>query len=149
MAKNRNYNNSVSSQQDAIRKAKGNPNKNVHRKKNNSNYGGGDYLAQKIAQKNSERERVKLPTWMKVMLGVLLAVLIVTLILRLTVFKESAVMTSLSSLMLGITCGALFYIRRFKHTKKEGSTYKVITVMLAIMCVLYGGLGLIGLVNLL
>ena len=38
-------------EEEAIRKAKGNPNKNVHHKKKNSNYGGytaGNYMAQKI-----------------------------------------------------------------------------------------------------
>lgn len=146
MAKNQNYN-QYASQQEAIRKAKGNPNKNIHHKKNNSNYGGGDYLAYKVAQKVNQQERVKLPTWMKIGLGVIFALLFVTLILRLTVYKDSVVMNSVSSLMLGITCGALFYVRRFKHTQKDGSMYKIISVLLAGMCLLYGAMGIIGLLS--
>ena len=44
--------NQYANQEEAIRKAKGNPNKNIHSKKKNSNYGGyttGAYMAQKVA----------------------------------------------------------------------------------------------------
>ena len=56
MAKN-NYKmnvNQYANQEESIRKAKGNPNKNVHHKKKNSNYGGsatGAYMAQKVVEK--------------------------------------------------------------------------------------------------
>ena len=46
--------NQYANQEEAIRKAKGNPNKNIHSKKKNSNYGGyttGAYMAQKVAEK--------------------------------------------------------------------------------------------------
>ena len=85
MAKN-NYRmnvNQYANQEDNIRKAKGNPNKNIHHKKKNSNYGGytaGSYMAQKIMDKANQQERVKLPTWLKVWLGVLFAAVIVVLI---------------------------------------------------------------------
>ena len=49
MAKNSTPYDPYRSQQEAIRKAKGNPNKNIHHKKNNSNYGGGDYQKEKAA----------------------------------------------------------------------------------------------------
>ena len=69
MAKKNNYD-PYRSQQEAIRKAKGNPNKNQHHKKNNSNYGGRDYLKEKadIKASQKERERVKLPLWLKICL---------------------------------------------------------------------------------
>ena len=139
MAKKNNYD-PYRSQQEAIRKAKGNPNKNQHHKKNNSNYGGRDYLKEKadIKASQKERERVKLPLW-----------LLTSLILRLTVYKEtpSPLLDSVSSLLLGLTCGALFYIRQFLHKKKEGKIYGLITIALAVFCVIYGGMGLIGLMN--
>jgi len=106
--------NQYANQEEAIRKAKGNPNKNIHSKKKNSNYGGyttGAYMAQKVAEKVNQQEKVKLPTWLNVTLIAEFAVVLVILILRLTAFKDSAVMTHLSSLTLGITCGTLFYIR--------------------------------------
>ena len=60
MAKNSTPYDPYRSQQEAIRKAKGNPNKNIHHKKNNSNYGGGDYQKEKAALKSQATEKVKL-----------------------------------------------------------------------------------------
>lgn len=153
MAKN-NYRmnvNQYANQEDNIRKAKGNPNKNIHHKKKNSNYGGytaGSYMAQRIMDKANQQERVKLPTWLKVWLGVLFAAVIVVLILRLTVYKDSILLNSLSSLLLGITCLSLFYIRRFKHTKKDSSLYKAVTVILTLCGVIYTFMGVVGLLTL-
>ena len=147
MAKNNVPMDSYTRQQEAIRKAKGNPNKNIHHKKNNSNYGGGDYQREKTAQSAKKPERVKLPLWLKITLGVLFGVLLAALILRMTVYKESLFMNYLTSLLLGLACAALFYTRRFRNSKKDGKLYSVITVLLAIMAVIYGGMGLLGLLT--
>ena len=152
MAKN-NYRmnvNQYANREDNIRKAKGNPNKNIHHKKKNSNYGGytaGSYMAQKIMDKANQQERVKLPTWLKVWLGVLFAAVIVVLILRMTVLKDSMPLNYLSALLLGVTCLVLFYIRRFRHTKKSGALYTVVTILLSVMGVVYTGMGIIGLLT--
>ena len=140
--------NHYANQEEAIRKAKGNPNKNVHHKKKNSNYGGytaGNYMAQKIMDKAAQQERVQLPTWLKIWLGVVFGALLVVLVLRLAVYKDSVLLNSLSSLLLGLACQSLFYIRRFKHTKKDSSLYKAITVLLTICGVLYTVMGAVGL----
>ena len=150
MAKN-NYQmnvNQYANQEEAKRKARGNPNKNVHQKKKNSNYGGytaGNYMAQKLVDKVNQQERVKLPTWLKVYLGVVFAALLTVLMLRLTVDGDSVLLNSLSSLLLGLACLSLFYIRRFKHTKKDSTLYKAITVLLTICGVLYTVMGAVGL----
>ena len=152
MAKN-NYKmnvNQYSNQAEQIRKAKGNPNKNVHAKKKNSNYGGystGSYMAQKLVDKANQQERVKLPTWLNVTLGVEFAAVLIVLILRMTAFKDSSMLTHLSSLLLGVTCGTLFYIRKYKHTKKNSGLYTVITIVLVIMCLLYTTFGVLGLLG--
>lgn len=152
MAKN-NYRanvNQYANQEEQIRKAKGNPNKNVHAKKKNSNYGGyttGAYMAQKVAEKVNQQERVKLPTWLNITLGVEFASVLAVLILRLTAFKDSAVMTHLSSLLLGITCGTLFYVRKYNHKKKNGALYSIITIVLCVMCLLYTTFGVLGLLG--
>ena len=152
MAKN-NYKmnvNQYSNQAEQIRKAKGNPNKNIHAKKKNSNYGGssaGSYMAQKIVDKANQQERVKLPTWLNVTLGVEFAAVLIVLILRLTAFKDSAMLGNLSSVLLGVTCGTLFYIRKYKHTKKNSGLYTVITIVLVIMCLLYTTFGVLGLLG--
>ena len=93
--------NHYANQEEAIRKAKGNPNKNVHHKKKNSNYGGytaGNYMAQKIMDKAAQQERVQLPTWLKVWLGVVFGALLVVGFMTLTslqTFLNIAVVTGL------------------------------------------------------
>lgn len=142
--------NQYANQEEAIRKAKGNPNKNIHSKKKNSNYGGyttGAYMARKVAETVGKQERVKLPTWLNVTLGVEFAAVMAVLILRMTAFKESALMTHLSSVLLGVTCGTLFYIRKYKNTKKTGALYSIITIVLVVMCLLYTTFGLLGLLG--
>ena len=94
-----------------------------------------------------KQERVKLPTWLNVTLGVEFAAVMAVLILRLTAFKESALMTHLSSVLLGVTCGTLFYIRKYKNTKKTGALYSIITIVLVVMCLLYTTFGLLGLLG--
>ena len=71
--------------------------------------------------------------------------LLVVLVLRLAVYKDSVLLNSLSSLLLGLACLSLFYIRRFKHTKKDSTLYKAITVLLTICGVLYTVMGAVGL----
>lgn len=153
MAKN-NYQmnvNQYANQEEAKRKARGNPNKNVHQKKKNSNYGGytaGNYMAQKLVDKANQQERVKLPTWLKVYLGVVFAALLTVLMLRLTVDGDSVLLNSLSALLLGVACLSLFHIRRYKHTKKDSALYKIITVLLTICGVVYTFMGVMGLLAL-
>ncbi len=153
MAKN-NYQmnvNQYANQEEAKRKARGNPNKNVHQKKKNSNYGGytaGNYMAQKLVDKANQQERVKLPTWLKVYLGVVFAALLTVLMLRLTVDGDSVLLNSLSALLLGVACLSLFYIRRYKHTKKDSALYKIITVLLTVCGVVYTFMGVMGLLAL-
>ena len=143
--------NQYANQEEAIRKAKGNPNKNIHSKKKNSNYGGyttGAYMAHKVAETVGKQERVKLPMWLNVTLGVEFAAVMAVLILRLTVYKDSILLNSLSSLLLGIACLSLFYIRRFKHTKKDSGLYKAVTVILTLCGIVYTFMGAVGLLTL-
>ena len=152
MAKNKDYSqiNQYANRQEEIRKAKGNPNKNNHVKKKNSNYGGytaGHYMADKMVEKARQQERVKLPLWLNITLGALFAAVLTTLILRMTVLKDSMPLNYLSALLLGVTCLVLFYIRRFRHTKKSGALYTVVTILLSVMGVVYTGMGIIGLLT--
>ena len=142
--------NSYADRQEEIRKAKGNPNKNVHAKKKNSNYGGtytaGHYMADKLTEKINGQERVVLPKGLKIAIGVDIAVLIVTLILRLTIWKENVLMSYITTLILGLTCIGLFYIRKDYHKDKTG-LYKFIQILLCVFGVLYGVMGVVGLLN--
>ena len=145
MAKNKDYSqiHQYANRQEEIRKAKGNPNKNNHVKKKNSNYGG--YTAGRY--KAAQQERVKLPMWLNITLGALFAAVLTRLILRMTVLKDSMPLNYLSALPLGVTCLVLFYIRRFRHTKKGGALYTVVTFLLSVMGVVYTGMGIIGLLT--
>ena len=148
MAKNKVYSqiNQYANREEEIRKAKGNPNKKT------SNYGGystsaGSYMAQKLAERGKQQERVKLPMWLNITLIVLFAAIAVTLILRFTVYKENQLMNYISSLLLGVTCLVLFYTRRFKHTKKDSTFYTLVTVLLTVMGIVYTAMGLIGILT--
>ena len=152
MEKNKIYSNinPYPNREEEIRKAKGNPNKNNHSKKKNSNYGGytaGTYMAGKLAEKAKQQERVKLPMWLNITLIALFAAIAVTLILRFTVYKDNLLVNYISSLLLGVTCLVLFYTRRFKHTKKNSTMYSIVTVLLTVMGVVYTGMGLLGILT--
>ena len=143
--------NAYADKQAEIRKARGNPNKNVHAKKKNSNYGGytaGHYMADKITEKAKNRERVILPKGLKIAIAADIVILIVVLILRMTVWKDNAVADYSTTLLLGLTCAGLFYIRKYYHKDKSG-LYKVLQVILCVFGILYSAMGVIGLLNLL
>ena len=156
MAKNKIYGmtNQYANQEDQIRKAKGNPNKNNHSKKKNSNYGGynatgtGAYVANKLSQKAANREKVQLPMKAKILLGVLFGVVVVLLILRMAAFPDSLLLTHISSLVLGIACLTLFYVRKHYHKKKNGTGSAMIPLLLTIFGVLYTVIGAGGLLSL-
>ena len=125
MAKNKAYSqiNQYANREEEIRKAKGNPNKNNHAKKKNSNYGGystgaGSYMAQKLAEKGRQQERVKLPMWLNITLIVLFAAIAVTLILRFTVYKENQLMNYISSLLLGVLMTSIHLLLRLYSLRK-------------------------------
>lgn len=128
----------------STQKAKGNPNKNVHAKKNGSNY---HRMSQAVLDKASKQERVKLPTWLYIVMGALFVAVIVTLILRLTVLKENLTAGYLSSLLLGVTCGMLFYVRKAYRKKKQGALYSIIGLVLVVMCLFYTVGGVAGLLG--
>jgi len=150
MAKNNYDPNNFDQQQANIRKAKGNPNKNVHQKKNGSNYKG--YAA---AQKEAEaaklakkQEKNRLPMWVTITMAVIFVVLIAVLVLMNTVMKDNLIFSQVSSMIIGLSCGALFYMRRF--TKSPDSKFQdILYVILAVMAVVMTFMGAYGLYRLL
>ena len=61
--------------------------------------------------------------------------------------RASLPLLGAGALLSALACAALFYTRRFRNSKKDGKLYSVITVLLAIMAVIYGGMGLLGLLT--
>lgn len=141
-------NNPYGNRDEEIRKAKGNPNKNIHAKKKNSNYGGYNGAAEK-AHKAAEKESTlnKLPTWMKVTLIVDIVVIVVLLILRLGVLKNNAPLSYITTLFLGLTCAFLAYMRNYQY-KKKSTGYKILQVILMLMAILYIYMGAMGIYTL-
>lgn len=131
--------------QEAIRKAKGNPNKNIHHKKNGSNYQG--YTAARNQELKAQRQpqRERQPLWVSVTMGGIFVLLIVVLVLMTGPLKDNAFFSQLASLLIGLACGGLFYLRRFSK-QPESKFQTVLSWILAIMAAVYtfiGGYGLI------
>ena len=122
----------------AIRKAKGNPNKNVHRKKNNSNYGGGDALAKKTAAREAQAAKSKqppLPRGTKIALWSLIGALLAVVVLNYAVFRDNAVMQHVMLLLVGLLCCMLAYINYF--VRKLRGIHTVLAAVLAVMGAVY------------
>lgn len=147
MAKNEAYN-PYANRDEQIRKAKGNPNKNVHAKKAGSNYGGYGAAERKAAEVKKRNEKIKLPTWMMILLAVLFSLLLVALILRTTVLKDNLIMTHATSILVGVVCAVLYYTRRWRAERQpelNTGIYKIISVALCVFALLYAGIGVMGL----
>ena len=150
MAKNNYTPNNLDQQQAAIRKAKGNPNKNVHQKKNGSNYKGYAAAKQEAEAAKASRKPAKnpLPVWVIVTMAVIFVVLVAVLVLMNTTMKDNLIFSQISSMVIGISCGVLFYMRRF--TKNPDSKFQdILYVILAVMAVVMTFMGAYGLYRLL
>ena len=150
MAKNNNGPASYEQQQAAIRKAKGNPNKNVHQKKNGSNYKG--YAAAKqeaeAARQSAARPKSQLPTWVTVTMIVIFVILAAILVLMNTVMKDNLIFGQAATIVIGLSCGMLFYMRR--DAKRQGSKFQDgLYILLAVMSVVLTFMGAFGLYQLL
>ena len=161
MAKNKNstrsvnYTSDYARQQENIRKAKGNPNKNIHRKKNGSNYGGADYVARRQAQKEEEQNRPRresvfdlTPTG-RIIFIVMLVIVVVLMILGNSTLKGNSLANYLPSLMVGLICCFLAYNSFLNRSGKTPTTFQtVLKWVLAVFGVLYTLIGLSGLLGL-
>ena len=111
-----------------IQKAKGNPNKNIHHKKNNSNYGGYQN-PEKVAAAQREREQEeKMPLGVKIALGVSMAVMLLMVILLGGPLKGNVLAGHITSVLSGAACLVVFYSQRWSVHKS-----KFLTVMGSIL----------------
>lgn len=137
--------------EEARRKGRGNPNRNNHTKRKNSNYGGYDAPAKQkaaaVTGDNRRARRRELPGWGKAVLAADFVLVLVLLVLRLSVLPDSAVLNHITTVVLGASCLAVFVTRRYqyKFTEKSGS-YTFLQVLLAAIGGLYmvlGGTGIL------
>ena len=142
--RNMNLQGDYTQMQENIRKAKGNPNKNVHHKKNGSNYKGYAAAQREAQTAATRRETPKKPTWVTVSLVVIFVILVAILILMNTILKENLIFTQLATITIGMCCGILFSLRRY--TKSEGSKFQdglyIVLAVMSVVLIFMGGYGL-------
>lgn len=141
-------------QQENIRKARGNPNKNVHRKKNGSNYGGYGAQTRKDAERKTQtgkkRESIfDMNHTQGIIFGVLITLAVAGMILTYTVLKGSPAAPYIPSLTLGLVSLFLAYIGYTNRAKRTNTFQTVLMVVLTLLGVVYLTTGTVGLVNLL
>ena len=132
------------------RKAIGNPNKNIHHKKNGSNYQ--KDTGSMVRSTSARQEPEKMSTTMKVLIGVVFVVLgfipkagaVLSLIPSPVIVVAGAWMM----VLVGAVCGLMYYVRkRYPGKRKVGGTMDtVISALLILFCVVYVGMGAMALV---
>ena len=128
MAKNNIPTTDYARQQENIRKARGNPNKNIHHKRKNSNYGGVDATAQKAAgQTPAQRRRRETVFDMtpagRIVFFALLAVMLVLMAMGMSsAYQGNALVSNGASLSAGVTCCYLAYVGLHNKARKKAAT---------------------------
>ena len=128
------------------RKAIGNPNKNIHHKKNGSYYQ--KDTGSMVRSTSARQEPEKMSTTVKVLIGVVFVALVAALVLRSTVWKDNVVAGAWMMVLVGAVCGLMYYVRkRYPGKRKVGGTMDtVISALLILFCVVYVGMGAMALV---
>ena len=123
------------------RKAIGNPNKNVHAKRNGSNYKGtksAQTAAQKLAEANKPKERQRMAPQVKLSMWIMVLVAVASIILENTVFKGNELAHAIMMILLGVACGVVYYTRRTTNQGREqGGLEKALDVIMLVVCILY------------
>ncbi|MEI3103452.1 MAG: hypothetical protein V8S97_04465 [Oscillospiraceae bacterium] len=87
---------------------------------------------------------------MKVTLGIMFGVLVACLVVRLAVpsLQENQILNSATTLLLGLSCGALYLIRKDYPAPKPSKLDGVVNAVLIVFALVYGLLGVWGLLQL-
>lgn len=124
--------------------------KNNHgkRTRKNSDYKT-DATAARQAQSQASQKAVW-PTKVKVTLGIMFGVLVVCLVLRLAVpaLQDNAVLNAATTLLLGLSCGELYLIRKDYPNPKTTKMDGVLNAVLIVFALVYGLLGVWGVIQL-
>ena len=126
-----------------IQKAKGNPNKNVHHKKNNSNYGGYQSEAKKLQAQEAEEQKYRMPVAMKVALVITIVVMIAMVFLLNGPLKGNQLASYITSVISGVGCLVVYYSQRWSPKKGTFQTVMgIILLVLAAVFICMGGYGI-------
>ena len=103
--------------------------------------------AARQAQAQSQAAR---PTKVKVTLGIMFGVLVACLVVRLAVpsLQENQILNSATTLLLGLSCGALYLIRKDYPAPKPSKLDGVVNAVLIVFALVYGLLGVWGVIQL-
>lgn len=90
------------------------------------------------------------PTKVKVTLGIMFGVLVACLVVRLAVpsLQENQILNSATTLLLGLSCGALYLIRKDYPAPKPSKLDGVVNAVLIVFALVYGLLGVWGVIQL-
>lgn len=112
-----------------------------------------DYKTDATQRAAAAKQPAKKQTWplsVKLVLGVLLVTLVVCLLLRLSVWKDSLLLGYITTLLLGLSCGTLYFIRRrypAPKTSKLDGVFNAILIVFALLYTFMGGWSLLSLLG--
>ena len=114
------------------------------RTRKNSDYQTAATAARQAQAQSQAARKAPWPTKVKVTLGIMFGVLVACLVVRLAVpsLQENQILNSATTLLLGLSCGALYLIR--KPSKLDG----VVNAVLIVFALVYGLLGVWGVIQL-
>ena len=123
-------------------------NKNLGRK--NSDYQTAATAARQAQAQSQTARKAPWPTKVKVTLGIMFGVLVACLVVRLAVpsLQENQILNSATTLLLGLSCGALYLIRKDYPAPKPSKLDGVVNAVLIVFARVYGLLGVWGLLQL-
>lgn len=119
------------------------------RTRKNSDYQTAATAARKAQEQSQTARKAPWPTKVKVTLGILFGILVAALILRLAVpsLQDNPLLNNLTTLLLGISCGALYFIRKDYPAPKASKLDGVVNAVLIVFALFYGVMGVWGLIR--
>ena len=119
------------------------------RTRKNSDYQTAATAARQAQAQSQAAQKAPWPTKVKVTLGILFGILVAALILRLAVpsLQDNPLLNNLTTLLLGISCGALYFIRKDYPAPKASKLDGVVNAVLIVFALFYGVMGVWGLIR--
>lgn len=120
------------------------------RTRKNSDYQTAATAARQAQAQSQAARKAPWPTKVKVTLGIMFGVLVACLVVRLAVpsLQENQILNSATTLLLGLSCGALYLIRKDYSAPKPSKLDGVVNAVLIVFALVYGLLGVWGVIQL-
>lgn len=119
------------------------------RTRKNSDYQTAATAARQAQAQSQAARKAPWPTKVKVTLGIMFGVLVACLVVRLAVpsLQDNPLLNNLTTLLLGISCGALYFIRKDYPAPKASKLDGVVNAVLIVFALFYGVMGVWGLIR--